>query len=244
MSPVFSTPDQLAQIGLVLACYLRLPVSTDVIPGAFLESVLAHVRGGQVLRTYDFVDVIHPGDRVGWSIKSTKAGSPLTWKRVKIPNKNALIREAQRSQKGAQALGDAILAFCNDHARHSLGRYDLDAIGYARLIASPGGDVRYFERLLCTRDSPEIFDLSDFTWGWSPPKRTRGKEQLPAFCGTHRETGDKWWAWHGQSENQLHFSKETEWWPEADAPHTITFPFPSEGKKLTFARLQALLDTM
>ena len=53
---IFSTPGQLDEMRQMLVNYVRLPFSSDSIPGALTESALAHVRGGEVLRTYDFVD--------------------------------------------------------------------------------------------------------------------------------------------------------------------------------------------
>lgn len=243
MSAVFSTPDQLAKIALILSRYIRLPVSTDTIPGAFMEAVLAHVRDGNVLATYDYVDVHCPSQRVGWSIKSTKASTPVTWKRAKIANKEALIRASFDTSDGAKALGDSIIAFCNSHARTSLDKYDLDEIGYARLIVSAGGEVRYFERKLCSRDAPDMFDADLFEWTWSKQKVTSGKEQLRALHGVHKPSGRKWWAWHGLGENQLHFSGERCWWPAVDDPHQIAFRFPADTEKLSFDRLVEMLET-
>jgi hypothetical protein len=244
MSSVFSTPDQLARICLILSRYIQLPVSTDTIPGAFLESVLAHVRGGRVLPTYDYIDVHQAEERTGWSIKSTRSATPVTWKRAKIANKEALIQASFQSDKGAQTLGDAILEFCNAHARASLHDYDLDEIGYARLIILPNGQVRYFERQLCSSERPDIFVPSDFTWRWSVQKVTSGKEQLRALHGVHKSTGKKWWAWHDLGENQLHFSGEKAWWPAEDDPHAIAFRFPAEHEKLSFDRLVDLLEAV
>ena len=241
---IFSTRAQLARIGLILSRYIRLPVSTDAIPGAFLESVLAHIRGGRVLPTYDYIDVLHVADKVGWSIKSTKAATPVTWKPAKIANKDALIQASHQSLVGAQALGDAIIEFCNAHARASLIKYDLDAIGYARLIVFSTGEIRYFERLLCSRAAPDMFDPNDFDWRWSLQKITSTKEQLRALHGIHRATGKKWWAWHGLGENQLHFSGESSWWPAPDDPHAIAFRFPTEDEKLSFDRLIELLEAV
>lgn len=244
MSNLFSTPDQLNRIATVLSRYIRLPASTDTIPGAFLESVLANVRLGKVLPTYDYIDVHLPQDRVGWSIKSTRANTPVTWKRAKIANKEELIKESYRSEKGLQALGDEIINFCNDHARMSIDKYDLEEIGYARLIVSPNGEVRYFERRLCSSASPNIFNPEDYVWKWSEQKKTSKKEQLSALHGTHKGTGQKWWAWHGLGENQLHFSGEKSWWPEIGSSHTVAFRFPTEDEKISFDRLVDLLDSL
>ena len=243
MSAIFSTPDQMAIIRKVLRSYLRLPFSTDAVPGAFMEAVLAHVRDGEVLATYDYVDVINRQQRVGWSIKSTKDSTPLTWKRAKIANKISLIAESVNSETGTKALGDEIIRFCNNHAHESMEKYNLNSIGFGRLIVQKNGIVRYFERELCDVNRPNIFDASDFTWKWSVQKKGGKKEQLPALHGFHVPTGKRWWAWHGHGENQLHFTGEkAAWWPPEDDPHTISFNFPSANDRLSLERLAELLE--
>ena len=208
-----------------------------------MEAVLAHVRGGRVLPTYDYIDVHQPEQHVGWSIKSTRSTTPVTWKRAKIANKQALIQKSLRSAAGLQALGDEIIRFCNAHARASLHDYDLDEIGYSRLIVFPSGEVRYFERQLCSRSRPDIFDAGEFEWRWSIQKTGSVKEQLQSLHGIHRPTGRKWWAWHGLGENQLHFSGESCWWPAAGDPHAIAFRFPMESERISFDRLVDMLES-
>ena len=68
---IFSTPAQLKEIAAALCCYMRLPLSPKTIPGAYLEALIAEVHQGEVLDTYDFVDVIHRKRRIGWQVKST-----------------------------------------------------------------------------------------------------------------------------------------------------------------------------
>ena len=68
-SEIFSTFEQLSRLADVLSKYIRLPFSTDTIPGAILEGALAYVRQAEVLRTYDFVDVINRESRIGWQVK-------------------------------------------------------------------------------------------------------------------------------------------------------------------------------
>jgi hypothetical protein len=82
---IFSSTAQLMEIGRVLSSYMRLPLSSDTIPGGIMEALFAHVREGVMLGKYDFVDVIKPGSKCGWQVKSTKASTPVTWKRAKIP---------------------------------------------------------------------------------------------------------------------------------------------------------------
>lgn len=241
-SAVFSSPKQLDRIRTVLSKYASLPFSTDTIPGAVMEAVLANVRGGEVLRTYDFVDVIRKEDRVGWQVKSTKAATPVTWKRAKIPNAEKLIAQSKNSDKDLQSLGNAIIDFCNQHALASLNDYDLDEIGYARLILHDDGKVTYFERCLCTRKNPRVFNAEEFLWRWSTPKKTTKKEQLQALHGIHRQSKKKWWAWHGLGENQLHFSGEGEWWPSPNDPHIATFRFPSADERVSLEALIAFLE--
>lgn len=239
---IYSDTAQLAKIRDILCCYTRLPFSGNSIPGSIMEGLLAHIRGGQRLNKYDFVDVIDLKNRVGWQVKSTKAATPVTWKRAKIPNAQKLIRDSKGSARGLQALGDAIIEFCNQHARASLTRYGLDEIGYARLVLHDDGQLVYFEKLLCTSSKPQLFNPADFSWRWSVQKKTKKKEQLSALHGIHQKTGQKWWAWHGLGENQLHFSGEGTWWPAKDGPHSTAFKLPSDSEKLTVEAFLTLLD--
>jgi len=240
--PVFSSADQLNEISSVLIKYARLPFFVGKIPGAIMEAVLASVRGGEVLQTYDFVDVIKREERVGWQVKSTMHSTPVTWKRAKIPDSDALVEASRRGPTEIQALGDAIINFCNDHALESLRLYDLNEIGYARLILRPDNRVTYFEKSLCTRADPRVFIPEEYEWRWSTPKVTVKKEQLQALHGYHRETNTKCWAWHGLGENQLHFSGEGRWWP-ADRDHnSVTFTLPNEDMQISLVELVRLLD--
>ena len=240
---VFSTPEQLANMRDILSNFVRMPFSQGNIPGALVESVFAHVHGGSVLGTYDFVDVVHPESSCGWQVKSTKSSTPVTWKRAKIENSAELIEKSAKSAKDLQGLGEAIINFCNEHARASMEKYKLNEIGYSRLIVHNNRRVTYFERLLCSRDKPLVFDPQDFVWKWSEPKKTKTKEQLPALHGTNVKTEEKWWAWHGRGENQLHFSGESVWWPDENSPHMFSFELPSDKDKLSFEQLNKLLKT-
>jgi len=210
-----------------------------------MERVFAHVRKAEVLRTYDFVDIIDRQKKIGWQVKSTMASTPVTWIRGKISNRGKMISESEKSRAGMKALGAAILAYCNQHIRHSgFEKYDLDHIGYIRLIVFPDGTLRYFERYLCSRDNPILFATEQYDWKWSVQKNAKSKEQLSALHGYFRDTCGtsprKHWAWHGRGENQLHFSGEGEWWPEHGDPHSREFKFPTEGK-LDFDDLVGLL---
>ena len=237
-----SSGEELAEIVTILQNYTRLPFTSFNIPGAVMEGVLAHVRKGSVLRTYDFIDVVNMENRVGWQIKSTLAETPITWMRAKIPNSTELILRSEKDGPGCQALGNAIIAYCNDHAHKSLKTYDLDEIGYARLILHKSGEATYFEKTLCSKVQPDIFNASEFTWKWSKPKNAVAKEQLPALHGTHIQSGKKWWAWHGRGENQLHFSGERAWWPKSPKdPHTKAFRLLSADEKLS---IEAFIDLL
>ena len=150
---IFSTPEQLARLRRVLFMCLRLPFSQGAIPGRVLEEVLAEVRSAKVLPTYDFVDVINTEEACGWQIKSTRAATPVTWKRAKLPNATELINASMESEAACQELGDAIIGLCNEHAQHSLTEYELEEIGYARLILHPNGQVTYFEKRHASKGS-------------------------------------------------------------------------------------------
>lgn len=193
--------------------FLSLPWTEDSIPGNIVEEIISAAYSGQVLRTYDYVDVIDVNRlKRGWQVKSTKEKTPVTWKRAKIESKDKLIRDSISSVGGLQILGNEIIKFCNNHVKESFEEYSLNDIYYARCILFEDRSVKYFERLLATRANPEIFREEDFYWVWSTPKKTKKKEQLPALHGFRKGDGKKMWAWHGHGENQLHFSGESEWW--------------------------------
>lgn len=219
--------------------FMSLPITESNIPGAIVEEIIALARGADVLRTYDYVDVVVPGE-IGWQVKSTKESTPVTWKRAKIPDKTELIEQSLSSAEGLQDLGDVIIEFCNAHARQSLELYDLKEIHYSRCIVHETGSVRYFERSLCSDSSPDIFAPSDFQWRWSSPKKTQKKEQLPALHGFDVATGEKMWAWHGHGENQLHFSGEGRWW--RDGANSIDFNVCSADQKMSWERFFSLLS--
>lgn len=240
MSSIFSNKKQLSEISKILISYLKLPFSGDTVPGFILESTISSVRNGTVLKTYDFVDVIDKENRIGWQVKSTKDSTPVTWKRAKIPNSSQLIKESKKSEEGLQALGDSIINFCNDHVVKSFMRYDLEKVGYSRLIVHKNGELTYFEKILCTKESPKVFNEKDFKWEWSVPKEAQKKEQLPALHGIHKKSQKKWFAWHGLGENQLHFSGEKEWWPK-DENNNIKFSF-SDNQRLSLFEFMELLS--
>ena len=240
MTPLFSSQDEFERIARIIQRYAKLPFGTSSIPGAVLEAVLATVRGGRRLDTYDFVDVIGTG--AGWQVKSTKIDTPITWKRAKLPKQADLITASQSGEEGIKELGDAIIRSCNEHVKESFDRYDLSEIGYCRLIVKADRTVRYFERKLCDRDHPVLFNPDDFVWSWSTPKKGVKKEQLEAFHGKHVGSGRKWWSWHGLGENQLHFTGESSWWPKPGDPHQIDFELPGEAEKLSFEKFLELLE--
>lgn len=247
MTALFSSREQLEAVAHVLTRYMTLPFFEDKIPGAVMEGALASVRDAEVLRTYDFVDVVKREAKLGWQVKSTQANTPLTWKRAKIPDALALIEASQLSPEGLQVLGDAILGFCNAPARQSLELYDLDAIGYSRLILNlQTATATYFERELCTRRQPLIFHPEEFIWHWTPAKAIQSakKEQLSSLQGIHRATKTKWFAWHGRGENQLHFSGERVWWPQNDSSRHITFAVPPLSQRLDLKRFIELLSRL
>jgi len=237
---LYSTPAQLGRIRDILCGYSRLPFSGGSIPGAVMEGAIAQVRDATVLRTYDFVDVVKPATGVGWQVKATAATTPVTWKRAKIPDRDALIRASQNGPKNLQALGDEIIRFCNDHARESLHRFALDSIGYARLVRHADGKCTYFETELISKKQDVLFNPAEFSWNWSVKRAAGKKEQLQALHGHHLPSKERWWAWHGLGENQLHFTGERTWWPKKEDGHSITFSLPTD--QLTLDQLMQLLD--
>ncbi len=238
---IFSNREDLRAVVDRLYTYLRLSFAGYSIPGNMAEFVLAEVRGGESLCTYDFVDVISSGRNVGWQVKSTRSTTPVTWKRAKLENQQELMRRSE-TPTGVQDLGDRILEFCNAHAIESLEKYDLEEIGYARLVAHQDRTITYFERRLISRVQPTLFEPRDFTWKWSKSKTRRpgAKEQLSALHG-FSDSGDKWFAWHGRGENQLHFCGESTWWPSSGDRHSLTFRLPEPRERVSLDTLSKLL---
>jgi len=244
MANNFSDKSQLETISSILMGYIKVPFALDTIPGSFMENVLSHVRKGKVLNTYDFVDVINTEKHIGWQVKSTKDTTPVTWKRAKIKDSDNFIKKSEESEQGCVELGNAIIDFCNEHAFESITKYDLKEIYYSRLVIFENREVLYFEKLLCTKDKPIIFDKTNFYWKWSTQKNTVRKEQLPALHGFNKQTNEKWFAWHGLGENQLHFSGEKNWWPNDTEQHNIHFVFPQSDERLSQDQFMALLQSV
>lgn len=241
---VFSSTQEIVSIQDVLSKYVRLPFFEDAVPGAVLEAVLAYVLEADVLQTYDFIDILKPNSKLGWQVKSTKESTPVTWKRAKIPNSQALIKNSKSSEDGLQTLGNTIINFCNDHAAESFKKYNLNSIGYCRLILHKNRTLSYFERELCSRISPKVFYEEDFVWQWSSPKKTQKKEQLPALHGIHKPTQKKWWAWHGLGENQLHFSGEKYWWDSSDTKNKFNFQLPTAEERISLEQFFKMIDDL
>lgn len=237
---VYSSKDELKKIAHYLIAYMKIPYfQDDTIPGKIMEKIIAMVRGAEQLSTYDFVDVVKTG-KVGWQVKSTKSSTPLTWKRAKIANRNTLILnseilDAEKSLAGCKSLGDAIIDFCNAHAKESFDKFQLDEIGMCRLIIFEDNIAIYYEKQLCTKTQPEIFQKDDYIWKWSIQKEVVKKEQLTALHGTNIKTKKKAFAWHGRGENQLHFSGEGSWWPDIEKPTKVgEINFSSDGHAIAF----------
>ncbi len=111
-----------------------------------------------------------------------------------------------------------------------------------RLIVFPDGNITYFEKYLCSKGNPELFNPNDYVWAWSKQKEVTKKEHLPALHGYIITSGEKkkHWAWHGRGENQLHFSSEETWWPDEGTNHRVYLRFPEQGK-LSFDDLVKML---
>lgn len=232
---IYSNKEELEKIAHYLIAYMRIPYfQDDTIPGKIMEKIISMVHGAEQLATYDYVDVVKTGT-VGWQVKSTKSSTPLTWKRAKIANRTLLILDSEKSPEGCKKLGDAIIDFCNAHAKHSLDKYQLDEIGLARLIMFKDNTAIYFEKQLCTKTKPEIFLKDDYVWKWSKEKQAGKKEQLTALHGTNFKTNKKAFAWHGRGENQLHFSGEGSWWPDIEKPTKVgEINFSYDGHAIAF----------
>lgn len=222
---------------------MKIPVfSDDAIPGKIMEKVISIVRGGEQLPTYDYVDVCIRGD-VGWSVKSTKESSPLTWKRAKIPNSAALIAASENNPKLCKELGDLVIEFCNENVRKSMKRFKLKRIGYSRLVMFEDCTAIYFEKEIANINNNEVFNQSDYRWEWSTPKTSEIKEQLNSLHGENIKTGNKAFAWHGKGENQLHFSGEKDWWPTIKAPKKLgDIVFSADNHAIAFKLPKSKVD--
>ncbi len=231
---LFSSDAQLDRLATLIRGYLRLPFSNGLLPGRFVESAVAWVKGGRVLPTYDFVDVVCDESRIGWQVKCALVSTTVTWKRVKLPNATALIESSQNSVSETQELGRRIIDFCNQHAINSLEQYGLSAIGYCRAVVRKA-DVLYFEREIISQSDPYVFDPASFRWEWSQLTGSTAKEMLPALHGIDERTGEKWFKAHILGENQLHFSGERNWWPHdnEELPST-TITIPARGEMMDF----------
>ncbi len=221
---LLSDPATLRRIAVLIERYHRLPFSSlDSIPGAVMEAALEIARGpnARVLKTYDFVDVVDDASHLGWQVKSTKHGTPITWKRAKIRDAGNRRRYAHSSIEAAQEVGNELIAFCNNHALESLQHYELKSIGYARLIVWPNSRATYFERPLISRKQPILFRPEDFTWRWTDGRPNASKEQQGALAG-YDARQVRWFSWY--SENQLHFNNEKAWWLPDGHPNRLDFP--------------------
>lgn len=75
---------------------------------------------------------------------------------------------SMESEAACQELGDAIIGLCNEHAQHSLTEYDLEEIGYARLILHPNGQVTYFSRSSCAPPRSRTYSILPTSVGIGP----------------------------------------------------------------------------
>ncbi len=245
MASLISDVATLKRIAELITRYHQLPFSpANSIPGSVMEATLGIARGpeAEVLRTYDFVDVIDRKNHFGWQVKSTKLATPVTWKRAKIENAGQKRTDARKSPAAAQEVGNEIIAFCNKHARESLDRYDLNEIGYARLVVNPNNTATYFERPLVTMASLVLFHPENFTWEWSEARTNANKDQQPSLAA-YDQKRVRWFSWY--SENQLHFNNEKAWWPALGDPNRIDFNLPTTKIKLEelMGWLESLDDT-
>jgi len=222
---LLSSATTMKRIASLISRYHQLPfTAADSIPGAVMEGVLEIARGSstRVLRTYDFVDVVDEPNGFGWQVKSTKPGTPVTWKRAKLPDAAQRRAFARTSKAAAQKVGAELIEFCNEHAVESLHKFNLDEIGYSRLIVRNNNVATYFERPLISKARPTLFKASDFTWRWTESRASATQQSSLAGYDSRER---RWFSWH--SENQLHFNNESAWWPQIGDPHRIDFALPT-----------------
>ena len=186
-----------------IQAYSRLPFYRNSVPGDVLESIIAEAYNGSSSGSYSFVDVI-AGQR-GYQVKCALSTTPVTWKRVKLPNKNKLLENSSPQQ-----LGDMVIDFCNANVQAGFDKHpEMQEIIYSRLVHfKKDNEAAYFERPLCTRANPVLFNKQDYIWSWN----TFTCQTSAALVGTDLK-GTKVFSWYGQGENQLHFHGEALWHP-------------------------------
>lgn len=147
------------------------------------------------------------------------------------------VSDSQLRADSLQKLGDTIIDFVNKKIEKSFRKYKkVHSIHYARVRHISTGRVEYVEAPLCNRSSMILFDKDDFSWEWRKNKDLEAKiakansidplikndieapnpseasqEVISSLQGIYNPTGEVWWAWHGKSDNQLHFPGEAEW---------------------------------
>lgn len=225
-----------------LTTYTRIPfIEENAIPGNIMENAVSIARNGTQLPCYGFIDVIN--DNIGWQVKSSRKKSPLTWGQVKAPS-NLL------QSKDAIALGNHLINSINESSIAAMEKFNLETIGYARLIVYPNNHAVYFEKELSNRTNPIIFNPKTYLWSWSNCTRKSNKETKPSLVGINTITGMREFSWHCLSGSQLHFDAEYQWWPKIKIPkseddvifsskhHAISFMLPS--KKISWDAISAL----
>lgn len=206
----------LDDLGRYIKAYQSLPFFDGSVPGKILETLVAFAFQGRVLNTLDFVDVV--SGKVGWQVKSIKAGSDVTWKRVTIANPEFLL---ELSYEEPAFLGRYLIDICNDHIFDSFVKYGLEDIRYIKAEIHPS-NVVLVEKSIVTNDSIVAFDHDDFYWHWTEPKHRNNKELLPSFSGFHKETNSKWFSWNGLGDNQFRFTYEKVWAMEGAVSKSIS----------------------
>lgn len=236
---MYLTEEQLQKLGSYLKAYLKLPVASgDRVPGEDFEKIVAAAINGEALGKKDFVDVLTFDKRWGKQTKSGIYGNNIIWKRAKIDNSEQLVLESKNSISAAQQLGKLLIDQCNEHIIDSINKYNLDGITYSRLIIKEPDILEYFEKFLCTKNDPIVFESKDIYWKWSNTKKSLKKEYLPALHGINIKTGETIWQWNGLGDNQLNFPGEKLWWPK----NRTIFTFPNDNEKVSFEKLLVLLS--
>lgn len=235
MSLVFSNKKELKEISELVQGYFKLPISEDTIQGDFFEKIIAEARNAKRLNTYEFIDVVDEKNKVAWQVKSTKEKTPLTWKRVKLKDSKKLIEESFQSFEKTQELGELIINFCNLNAKESIDKYNLKEIGFSRIISNLDGTLSYYEKILCTKENPIIFNKDNYIWKWSEQKTNGKKEMLKSLQGFDKITGLKMFSWHGQGENQLHFVGD-KYWLKENIDKVMTIKKPNDKRSMDFLK--------
>ena len=234
---IYSSKEELEKIANAIIKYFNAPFSRENVPGPVLEEIIEECKGWPALGGIDFVDNLSPNGNCGvqcksgstrrWSLEKNKwLFRQRPWGRITIPlSKRILIDESYINPILLQELGDSVIDTFNDKIKFSIEKYNLDEIGYIGLVFNPNSTFQYYERSICLRNNPILFDKKDFRWEWSIPKK---ETDSPVLKGINIKTNQVWVRWKAHGDTQLDFMG-AEFWVTDDSLR-LTFTAKNDGK--------------